>query len=103
MHEMQNLFTYASLGTLAGAVAATVLVVIFAKGVGPLKRLSTRCLVVLVAEGIVFLTNVAAGNLTIMNVPLCIINGLLVAASAMGSWQIIHKRLFNNSGNISGG
>ncbi|OAT85558.1 hypothetical protein [Desulfotomaculum copahuensis] len=51
---MQDLFTYASLGTLAGAVAATVLVVDFIKELGFLKRFSTRSLVVLVAEGIVF-------------------------------------------------
>lgn len=102
MQEMQNLFTYAPLGTLAGAIAATVLVVNLIKKVGPLKRLSTRCLVVVVAEGIVFFTNLAAGSLTIINVPLCILNGLLLAAF-VGSFQIIHDRLTDNSVNTKGG
>lgn len=103
MLEMQNLFTYANLGTLAGAVAATVLLVNFIKEVGPFKRLSTRCLAVIIAEGVVFLTNLAAGSLTIMNVPLCIINGLLVAATAMGSWEAIYGRLSDNSVNTKEG
>ena len=56
---MQDLFTYASLSTLAGAVTATatVLVVYFIKGFGFLKHFSTRCLVVMVAEGIIFLVS----------------------------------------------
>ncbi|HBC94856.1 MAG TPA: hypothetical protein DCZ10_18640 [Pelotomaculum sp.] len=100
---MQDLFTYATLGTLAGAVAATVLVVDSIKGFGFLKRFSTRCLVVVVAEGIVFLADIAAGSFRIKNVPLCILNGLLVAASAMGSWQVIHDRLFGGSERAKGG
>jgi len=100
---MQDLFTYASLGTLAGAVAATVLVVDSIKELGFLKRFSTRCLVVVVAEGIVFLADIAAGSFTVKNVPLCVLNGLLVAASAMGSWQVIHDRLFDGDRKAKGG
>ncbi|MDD4753838.1 MAG: hypothetical protein PHT78_11440 [Desulfitobacteriaceae bacterium] len=94
---MQDLFTYASLGTLAGAVAATVLVVDFLKGFRLFKCFSTRCIVFIIAEVIVFLADLAAGNFTLKNIPLCILNGLLVAASAMGSWQVISDQLFRNS------
>ena len=100
---MQDLFTYAYLSTLAGAVTATVLVVDFIKGLGFLKHFSTRCLVVVVAEGIVFLVDIAAGSFKMRDVPLCILNGLLVAASAMGSWQVIHDRLFGDSVKKRGG
>ncbi len=94
---MENLFTYASLGTLAGAVAATVLVVDSIKELGFLKRFSTRCVVVVVAEGIVFLADIAAGKFTVKNIPLYVLNGLLVAASAMGSYQAVSKWLFSSS------
>ncbi len=100
---MQDLFTYASLGTLAGAVAATVLVVDFVKELSFLKRFSTRCLVVLVAEGIVLLADFAEGSFTVKNVPLCVLNGLLVAASAIGSWQVVHDRLFSGTEKTNGG
>ena len=56
---MQDLFTYASLCTLAGAVGATVLVVDSIKELGFSKRFSTRCLVVLATEGIIFLDDIA--------------------------------------------
>lgn len=54
---MSDLFTYTSLGTLTGAVTATVLVVEFLKELGPLKRLPTRWLALAVAEGIVVVTS----------------------------------------------
>ncbi|AGL00015.1 hypothetical protein [Desulfoscipio gibsoniae] len=100
---MQDLFTYASLSTLAGAVTATVLIVDFIKRLGFLKHFSTRCLVVVVAEGIIFLVDTATGSFKMRNLPLCILNGLLVAASAMGSWQVIHNRLFSDSEKTRGG
>jgi len=59
--------------------------------------------VVVVTEGIVFLADIAAGSFTVKNVPLYVLNGLLVAASAMGSWQVIHDRLFGSSEKAKGG
>ncbi|HUW64816.1 MAG TPA: hypothetical protein VMW83_08980 [Spirochaetia bacterium] len=100
---MQDLFTYASLGTMAGAVAATVLVIDFIKDLGPLKRIPTRVLVLVVAEGVVLLAGVAAGDFTLKNVPLSVLNGLLVAASAMGSWQTVKDRFGGGSGKAKGG
>jgi len=94
---MQDLFIYTSLCTLAGAVGATVLVVDSIKELGFSKRFSTRCLVVVVTEGIIFLADIAAGIFTVKNIPLCILNGLLVAAFAMGSWPVLHARLFCGS------
>ena len=35
--------------------------------------------------------------------PICILNGLLVAAFAMGSWQVLHDRLFCGSEKAEGG
>ena len=58
--EMQYLFTDASLRALTGAVAATVPLVDSIKEIGFLKRFFT---VVLVAEDIVFLADLATGNL----------------------------------------
>jgi hypothetical protein len=94
---MENLFTYASLGTLAGAVTATVLVADFIKKFEFLKCFSTRCVVIVVAEGIVFLADIAAGKFTVINIPLYVLNGLLVAASAMGGYQTVNKWLFSSS------
>ncbi|TDA65765.1 MAG: hypothetical protein D9V47_12400 [Clostridia bacterium] len=99
---MSDLFTYASLGTLTGAVTATVLVVEFLKELGPLKRLPTRWLALAVAEGIVVVTSLATGNFAAANLPLYFLNGLLVAASAIGGWQVIHDNLVGSASGKKG-
>jgi len=92
---MQEQFTYISLGTLTGAVTATVLVVEFIKEIKYFKSLSTRWLVFLVSEMIVVFTSIAKGEFKVINLPLYFINGLLVTTSAMGSWRVINDSLLS--------
>ncbi|AYO31613.1 hypothetical protein D2962_14280 [Biomaibacter acetigenes] len=73
------------LGTSTGAVTATVLVVEFIKEIKYFKLLPTRWLVFIVAETIVISTSVAKGEFTVINLPLYLLNGLLITTSAMGS------------------
>lgn len=75
---MEDQFTYISLGTLTGAVTATVLVVEFIKEIKYFKLLPTRWLVFIVAETIVIFTSAAKGDFTVMNLPLYFLNGLLI-------------------------
>jgi len=49
--KVPDLFTHDSLGSLTGAVTATVLVVQFLKDLEPFKRLPTRWLALAVAGG----------------------------------------------------
>ena len=94
MHEQ---FTYTSLSSLTGAVVTTVLIVQFLKEFNLPKRLPTRWLVLAVAEGIAIINIVTTGKFVTTDTPLYFLNGLLVAASAMGSWQILHDNLFGHS------
>jgi hypothetical protein len=95
-----DLFTYQSLGTLTGAVAATVLIAEFCKQIWPQQKLSTRWIVLLIAEVVVLAADIAANGLILKDMPLDCLNGLLVASSAMGSWQVVHDLI---SGGINGG
>ena len=70
-------------------MATTVLLVDSIIEIGFLKWFSIRFLVALVAEGIVFLVALAMGSFTVKSIPLGVLNGLLVAAFAMGSPQVI--------------
>lgn len=97
---MSALFTYTSLGTLTGAVTATILVVEFLKELGPSKRLPARWLVL--AERIMVVTSLATGNFAAANLPLYFLNGLLVAASAIGVWQVIHDNLVGSASGKKG-
>jgi hypothetical protein len=49
---MPELFTSDSLGTLTGATAATIFIVLFLKQTAPLKRFPARWLTLAVAEGV---------------------------------------------------
>ena len=82
---MQDMFSYTSLGTLTGAVTATLLVVEFLKNLGPLKQLPTRWLVLVVAETFVIITHIMLGAFSKNEIPLYLLNGLLLSASTMGS------------------
>lgn len=92
---MGEQFTYISLGTLTGAVTATVLVVEFFKEIKYFKSLSTRWLVFVVSELIVVSTSIAMGEFKLINLPLYFLNGLLITTSAMGSWRIINDGLLS--------
>lgn len=83
---------------MTGAVTATVLVVESIKEIKYFKLLPTRWLVFIVAEAIVVFTSVAKGEFTVINLPLYLLNGLLITTSAMGSWQIISDSLGNVKG-----
>jgi hypothetical protein len=75
-----------------------VLVVEFIKEIKYFKLLPTRWVVFIVAEAIVIFTRAAKGDFTVMNLPLYLLNGLLITTSAMGSWQIISDSLGNVKG-----
>ncbi len=92
-----DLFTYQSLSTLTGAVTATVLTTEFCKLIWPGKGTSTRWMALLIAEGVVLISNIASSSFSMNNIPLYFFNGLLVASSAMGSWQVVHDLVSNGA------
>lgn len=94
---MLEFFTSTSLGTLTGAITATVLVVEFLKDFKIFELITTRCLVLVVAEMIMFIACISGGNFVFKDLPIYFLNGLMVAAFAMGSWQIVYTRLFGKS------
>lgn len=91
--NLREQFTYFSLGTLTGAVTATVLVMEFIKEIKFFKPLPTRWLVFIISEMIVIFTSIARGEFKIINLPLYFLNGLLITTSAMGSWRVINDSL----------
>ncbi|MCG1011912.1 hypothetical protein JT739_04775 [Tepidanaerobacter sp. GT38] len=90
---MKDQFTYISLGTLTGAVTATILVVEFIKEIKYFKPLPTKWLVFMISVVIVIFTSIARGEFRVINLPLYFLNGLLVTTSAMGSWRVINDSM----------
>lgn len=82
---MNDLATLAFLGTFAGAVAFTLLIVQYFKPMLP--SLNTQLFAFLVALLIMVGVTLAKGG-TITDYGLAVINAVLVASSAMGAYQV---------------
>ena len=89
----QELFSWGELGTLAGATAATLLIVQFVKL--PLDRvwkIPTRLLVLTAAFVILLCAHAFTVGLTPDALPLIALNAFLVAAAAMGAYEVALNR-----------
>ncbi|ATW28180.1 hypothetical protein [Candidatus Formimonas warabiya] len=85
---MQEPFTNEFLGTIAGAAAATTLIVELIKDLKPVKRCPTRWIVIAVAETITILTTWLNGQFAWNKLLPCFLNGLVVASTAMAGWHV---------------
>lgn len=82
-------YTWESLSTLAGATAATLMIVQFTKT--PLDKvwyIPTRFLVYLVAAAILMTARAFMGGITAQGVMLSLVDAVLVALSAYGSYEL---------------
>ena len=91
---MKEFFDYKTIGTLAGSVAVTMLIVEFIKDLKPFRNIRTKLLVFIIGFILIILTSTLQGDFSIYNLPLYIINSFLVATTAIGSWHTINE---NNS------
>ena len=99
----QSLFNWAELGTLAGATAATMLVVQFTKL--PLDRvwkIPTRLLVLAVSFVILLLAQIFTDGLTPESLPLIALNSFIVAAASMGMYEVAHATRATDTSTPSG-
>ena len=89
---MEQFFTWATLGTYAGATMATALITQIIKEIGPIGRLPTR----LVSYAVALLVLVAAvlfsGKATIGSIALCFLNAAVVALASNGAFDALTKK-----------
>lgn len=85
---MNELMTWANLGTLAGAMAAVLVIVQYVKPLIP--KLDTRVLALIVSVIILEAATAISGG-TVQDYGLAILNAILVASAAMGAYQVTFK------------
>ncbi|MHB8927589.1 MAG: hypothetical protein ACYC9Q_08010 [Bacillota bacterium] len=85
---MDQFLSLQFLGTFAGVVLATNVVVQVIKDLPGLQRMPTRWVVLIVSEGILFALATVQHTLSAQGVLLNFLNGFVVAAAAMSSWQV---------------
>lgn len=85
---MDQFLSIQYLGTFAGAVLATNVVVQVLKDLPGIKNFPTRWLCLITAEVLLFGLSVVMKTLTAQTAFLDFLNGFVVAASAMSMWQV---------------
>lgn len=86
---MNEFFTWAALGTYAGAVLATTLVTQLLKGVGFISKIPTRVFSLIVAAIIMLAATFFNTGLTLSNGILCIINAVVVSLASNGAFDAV--------------
>lgn len=80
-----DLFTYGDLATLAGATAATTVVIRTVALLVPLRRSRLRLLAAVCGQIVVIGANVALGHFSLARLPLLVLNGMLVGITSLGA------------------
>lgn len=82
---MEELFNWGTLGTLAGATGAVLLITQYIKPLLP--KINTR-LIALILSVIILVAVTAVTKGTIEDYGLAVLNAVLVASTAMGAYQV---------------
>ena len=88
-----TLFTYASLATLSGAALAAALIVQVAQSSPWLRQLPQEVVAWVAAVVVLGVAMAAQGQPQPVEIPLLLLNGLLVAATAIGAKQTVVAQL----------
>ena len=88
----QTAYDWASLGTIAGATAATLMIVQLIKApLDKVLKIPTRLVVYAIALIIMLLAQIFGGGLTAESAVLAAINAVMVALSAYGAYEVTFK------------
>lgn len=86
---MQEFFTWAMLGTYAGAVIATTLVTQLLKEINPIKKIPTRIFSYFVALILLLAALFFTGEWSASNAVLCLLNAVVVSLAANGGFEAV--------------
>ena len=87
---MNELLTWATLGTMVGATAATLLIVQFIKPLSFMQKVDTRLMAFATALIILIAATLVAGGAA-ADYGLAVLNAFVVAAAAMGTYEVSFK------------
>lgn len=87
--ESSEFFTWATLATYAGALAATLAITELLKAAHIAEKIPTRIVAWIVALLVLLAANYFAGTFTPQSAVLCIINAVVVSLAANGSYDLI--------------
>ena len=86
---MNEFFTWASLGTYAGAVLATTIVTQLLKGLPFIDKMPTRIFSYIVAALVLLAATIFGGEINISAIALCFVNAAVVSLAANGAFDAL--------------
>lgn len=86
---MNEFFTWASLGTYAGAVLATTIITQLLKGISFIDKMPTRIFSYIVAAAVLLAATIFGGEITVSAVALCFVNAAVVSLAANGAFDAL--------------
>ena len=90
----ERFFTWGDLATYGGAVMAVLIITEFTKDLPGVRRIPTRLWAYLIALVLLVLASVfTADELRAEDILLCLINGVIVAMAAVGSYHSVQEQL----------
>lgn len=90
---MSEFATWASLGTMAGAVAFVTVVVQYIKApLDKVWKIPTRAVVYALSLGVLLAAQGFTGGLTGESAALCVVNAVVVALASMGAYEATFKK-----------
>lgn len=89
---MNEFFTWASLGTYAGAVLATTIITQLLKGIAIFDKLPTRIFSYIIAVIVLLAANIFGGAVNASAVALCFVNAAVVSLAANGAFDAIQPK-----------
>ncbi len=90
---INDFMTWDFLGTMAGAVAATTLIVQFLKfPLDKVWKIHTRYVVYLIAFLLLFSVELFTGHITLERTILLMLNAIIVTMAAMGTYEVTFKQ-----------
>lgn len=84
---MDNFITYQYLATLAGLIFATNMVTEFVKEMKYIKDIKTKYVSAVIAFILTLVTSLAMKDFSVVNIPLLILNSIMVTFGATGSYN----------------
>ena len=92
--DAQPVYTWAYVGTTAGAAAAAALITQYTKEwLDRLRHVPTRLVVLLLCLLFMVGSRAAQGALALQDLPIVLLNAVIAATSAMGMYQVTFARL----------
>lgn len=92
---MDNFLTWSYVSTFVGLIFTTSMIVEFIKEIKFIKNIPTKYLTCIIAFILILACDLALGSFKLVNVPLVILNSILITYTATGNHDF-NKKLKNN-------